>query len=209
MSQIATATGSPTITFAAPDITIGGAVSDGGVQIPAGSTVVGISGTTLQISNPVTGSAEEYITVYGGIPQRIPITDPFSNQTINVLFDQPAIVPIAVIAFVGTNTSLQDIITTVQTAIVNWSLGESTGDPGLKVGTNVSAFNIAGAIKEANAAIYVNEILISVLPAVPTDSATIDISPWQIAQIQTSSITVIQVWEAQQFRIFSAVIPYP
>lgn len=191
ISQATTASGSITITFDAPTLTYGGSVT--GANIPPGSIVKTIiDADTIQISNLVTGSGTNPITIYGGIPKSVPVTDPYSGQTISVLFDQPATIQIAVKVTAKANSSLQDIIGIIQTAVVNYANGLIENDAGLTVGTPVSCFDIAGAINITAPTIFVYKVETALLPLtnVPFSSDLIEILPYQKATIVINSVTV-------------------
>lgn len=194
LSAPATTSGTNTLTFAAPNLFVGGGVI--GTGIPTGSIITAVNPsnttpTTIQISNLVTSSGTETITVYGGIPEIIPVMDSFSGQVIDVMFDTPALIPIAVQVTVSSASSLQNIISVVQNAVVAYAAGNITGDPGLKVGVSVTPYNIAGAINAVEPSIFIEDVQLSFLPNVSFSHDTITIQPFQQATINLSSVFVV------------------
>lgn len=97
-----------------------------------------------------------------GIPQSIPITNPISGQTINVLFDTPSMVNISIIATVHAFTSIQNVTTAVQNAIIQYINGGIPNEAGWVVGASVSPFQLAGAINILVPGLFVQEIQIAV-----------------------------------------------
>lgn len=174
-----------------PTLYVGGGVS--GPYIPNGSVIIQkMSSTAIRISNLLTGfSSSETINVYGGAPQDIQITDPYSGQTVDVLFDNPSYVPIAVQVMVVTNSVIVDIVGTIQQAILDYATGNIAGDPGLKIGTDVSCFAIAGAISLRAPSIYVSSVKTSIFPISSYSSDSIPIEVFQRATIQLSGISVL------------------
>lgn len=118
------------------------------------------------------------------------ISVPFSGQLMTVLFDVAVAVPILVLVNIKILTSVQNATTAVQNAIIAYAAGQIDGVAGLTVGQNVSAFELSGAIMTVNPGIYVQSLFIAISPTSPTSPTEITISPYQIAQISSSSIIV-------------------
>lgn len=127
-----------------------------------------------------------------GNPKSIPVTDPFSGQTINVLFDRPDEIEIIVQATVSATTSVQNPQAAVVKAILDYAAGLLDGEPGLTVGTSVSSFELAGACNREAPGIFVHNMEIKKVGG-SFSSAEIAINLWEIAQILEGSITVIIV----------------
>lgn len=98
-----------------------------------------------------------------GIPIDQPITVPFSNQIIDVLFDRPSLVTISINVTIHAFTTVQDVVTAVQNAIIFYANGNIPGQPGFAVGQAVSPFVIAGAIMQQVQGIFVQEVEVGVL----------------------------------------------
>lgn len=119
------------------------------------------------------------------------VTVPFSNQVITVLFDRPDIIEIGVSVSVIVTQPVQDPVTTVQQAILNWAAGLVDGQDGLLVGSNVSPWEIGGAITTQYPGIYVQNLQIKNITALGSYQYTeITITPWQLAVIEQSAIVV-------------------
>lgn len=119
------------------------------------------------------------------------VTVPFSGQVIQVLFDRPDVIQIGVSVSVIVTQPVQDPITTVQQAILDYANGLINGLNGLVVGANVSPWEIGGAIAAQYPGIYVQDLRIKNITALGSYQYTeIAISPWQIAEIQQSAIVV-------------------
>lgn len=126
-----------------------------------------------------------------GIPVSVPVTQPFSGQVMDILFDRPTPVPILVRATVKANAAIQDPVNTVRNAILDYVAGNLAGEPGLKIGTPVSCFELAGAINIESPTIFVQNLEISLFSPVNYSNNTIPISIFQRASITPSAISVI------------------
>lgn len=98
-----------------------------------------------------------------GIPVFQNVTIPLSNQIIDVLFDRPSLVTISINVTVHAFTTVQDVVTAVQNAILFYASGNIAGQPGFSVGQAVSPFVIAGAIMQQVQGIFVQEVEVGVL----------------------------------------------
>lgn len=127
-----------------------------------------------------------------GSPKSIPVTDPYSGQVINVLFDRPDEIEILVQATVSATTSVQNPEQAVKQAILDYANGLLDGEPGLTVGTAVSCFELAGAVNREAPGIFVHNMETKVVSG-SFSNAEIPIALWEIAQILDGSITVIIV----------------
>jgi Baseplate J-like protein len=119
------------------------------------------------------------------------VTVPFSGQVIDVLFDRPDVIEIGVAVSVIVVQPIQDPVTTVQQAILNYASGLVTGLSGLIVGADVSPWEVGGAITSQHPGIYVQNLQIKNLTtASPYQYTEIVITPFEIATIQQASIVV-------------------
>ena len=142
-----------------------------GTGVPLYAVITGIlSSTSISISLNATVSSVESLTFNNSITY--PYVVPLSNQTINVLFDRPDIIQIGVELTVILNTPIQDYITTLTDAILNYAVGDVDGLAGLIVGGNVSPFEIAAAIGIQYPGAYVTNLLISKLTPVVMNGTT-------------------------------------
>lgn len=172
-----------------------------GPGIPVGASVLSLvtdtSVTMTVAATATTASTTVYfgdvINIYAGTPQGVPLTDPFSGQLVDVLFDTPAAVPIAVQVTAHANSSIRNVISVIQDAVVSYANGGIMNDPGLGVGVDVSCFAIAGAINISEPSIYIVSVKTSTIPVVSYSDAAITIQPFQQATIQASAISVVLV----------------
>jgi hypothetical protein len=112
-----------------------------------------------------------------------PVTQPYSGQIQNVLFDRPDIITIFVqITVIGT-PNIPNPIQAVQTAIINYA------NFMLGVGKPVSAFELAGAVTQGVPGIFVTSLTMNKTGGTPS-STEIAISPWQIASIIANNVVV-------------------
>lgn len=122
-------------------------------------------------------------------PQSITVIEPFSGQSMDVLFDLPDVIEIVVRATVSANSSIQNPTSAVTQAILDYAAGKLNGEAGLTVGTSVSCFELAGAITQESPGIFVHNLETKISGSFSNDE--ILINPWEIANIDPSSITVV------------------
>lgn len=122
------------------------------------------------------------------------LIEPASGQTYAVKFDRPADVGILVKV-----TSAGDSAAIIQ-AVLDYAAGliEITGSngaqssvPGFVVGSDVSPFEIAGAIMAENPGIFVNKVEISYSASISYTTNVLDIDINEIAVTQLSYISVV------------------
>jgi uncharacterized phage protein gp47/JayE len=119
------------------------------------------------------------------------VTVPFSGQVISVLFDRPDVIQIGVSISIIVQQPIQDPVTTVQQAILDYAAGLLDGFPGLIVGANVSPWELAGAVTTPYPGIYIQNLEIKNITASGSyQYEEITIDQWQIANIEQSAIVV-------------------
>ena len=119
------------------------------------------------------------------------VTVPFSGQVISVLFDRPDVIQIGVSISIIVQQPVQDPVTTVQQAILDYAAGLLDGFPGLIVGANVSPWELAGAVTTPYPGIYIQNLEIKNITASGSyQYEEITIDQWQIANIEQSAIVV-------------------
>lgn len=124
----------------------------------------------------------------------VTITDATSGQSYDINFQRPDEIQILVRVTVKAPASISDPSTVVVSSIVDYANGEMDGEDGLTVGTDVSPFEIGGAVNQTNPAIYVKKVEIAVADITPVyQTTTIDIGIDQVARIQSSAIQVIVI----------------
>lgn len=166
-----------------------------GITLVAHSIYVCVDGgTNADVAEALTNSKSMGANYNNGAsadPQSVDVTDPYSGQTVTVLFDRPDVVEISVQATVTAGSSVQDPTTAVKDAILAYQAGSIDGEDGLNVGTNVSAFELAGAVNIQSPGIYVTDMEIKKTDGGSFSNDTIDIELWEKANIEDTSITVL------------------
>ena len=157
---------------------------NGGLDLDVATAIQSKKSAGAAYNNGATGGGAN------GIPISQPVTVPYSGQVIDVLFDRPGIVQIGVEISVIVFQPVQDPVTTVQTAILNYANGLLSGLSGLVVGANVSPWEIGGAVTTQYPGIYVQSLQIKKIIGGSYAYTEIVIYPWQIAVIQQSAIVV-------------------
>lgn len=115
----------------------------------------------------------------------ISIIEPASGQSYGVQFDRPAIV-----SYLVRVTTTNGNAANIQQVILDWAAGNLNGFTGNVVGSNVSAFDIAGAINSVYPAYYLPNVEISLITPVAYQNSPIAIGLNQQAFTQLSYITV-------------------
>ncbi len=157
----------------------------------ANNVSAGTEGTESDIALALTKSKSAGAAYNNGpgINIMATIQEPTSGQYLTVLYDNPDPIPIYVTVNIRVVTPVQDPITAVTNAIIAYALGQINGIPGLNVGQNVSAFEIAGAIATQLPGIYIQSLYTST-SATPTTSTEIAIAVYEIATIPSGNIIV-------------------
>jgi len=129
-----------------------------------------------------------------GINISVPVTNPYSGQTINVLFDRPNLIPVLVAVTVVMNVATPNPTQVVNQAVLDYANGLIFNQVGFGVGVTVSSFALAAAINDEVPGLFVKTIYIAKASAPPpTSSDPIAINVYEMATIQDSSITVTVV----------------
>lgn len=123
----------------------------------------------------------------------INVPEPASGQEYLVKFERPT--PVAVVARVTikAGASLSDPISAVKDAVVTYASGGEAAEPGFTVGTDVSAFEIAGAVNRQYPAIFVVKCEVSLASSIAWSTDTLDLGLDEIATINASGVTVLTV----------------
>lgn len=121
----------------------------------------------------------------------VSVIDPFSGQTYPVRFERPT--PVLLYIRVTVRATPLDAESLVRNAIINYANGLNDGEPGFAVGEDVSPFELAGAINQAEPRLFVMKVEISTDGGTTytTNDAVIDIT--QVAAVTSNSISVVVV----------------
>lgn len=123
-------------------------------------------------------------------PQGVVVVDPYSGQSITVLFDIANPIQIAVLASVSASTSIQDPESAVKQAILEYAAGAIDGEPGFVIGAPVSCFELAGAVNIISPGIFVHNLQTKKVVGGSFANTEIPIEVFEIATIISSDITV-------------------
>jgi hypothetical protein len=141
-----------------------------GVAMNANSIYCCIDGTNQEAIAATLTATKSAGCAYTNGASQTPIskdyTVPLSGQVIDVLWDAPDIISIGVEITVYLYTPVQDYVTTVTNAILNYAAGGVNGLQGLVVGHDVSPFEISAAVGIQYPGVYVINCLISNLTQV-------------------------------------------
>lgn len=167
----------------------------GMTQVIDGVTMVGHSiyvcvdgGTDNDIANTLNRQKTAGASYNGNVS--VTVTDQFSGQTTNVLFDRPTLIDIFVQVTIKQNFAVADPVAVVIAAILAYENGLLNNEQGLTVGTSVSPFELSGAINVFSPGIFVSLVQIS-LDGITYTTNVIPIEIFQKASIVADNIQVI------------------
>lgn len=120
----------------------------------------------------------------------VAVTEPLSGQLYNVTFGRPQLVPIKAKVTVRSGSSLLDPQTVVRDAILGLFNGLVTGEDRIGVGSDVSPFEMSGAITAYAPGLFVSLVEVALVSSPTYGTASIPINIWQMATITASSIQV-------------------
>lgn len=118
----------------------------------------------------------------------ITLTDPDSGQPYLVQFDRPTYINPTLKITVRQNGDPQNPVTQIPSSIAKWARGELPGDEGLKLGVDLNAFEVAGAILFYNPRYFVTNVEISLSGSVV---ANIPAALWERIIIPETAVTVV------------------
>jgi uncharacterized phage protein gp47/JayE len=121
------------------------------------------------------------------------VVEPNSGQAYPVKFDRPTVKEVLVRVSVRQGTSTADPQIAVRDAVMAYVNGEVPGERGFVVGGPVSPFEIAGGISFALPGMFVSKVEVSHLTPVSWQTTELAIAINEVAQTQSSSITVIEL----------------
>jgi hypothetical protein len=203
---------------AAYDVQIGAAYTDTAVNLNAAIMASGTEGVeyfagtlkNLTVTSTETGAV---VTLAGGrygtvlcsdtatnvasavtkVPLTVvqSVTDPSYGVAYPVTFNRPeelrTVVDISVRSGSYSGTDLE---TAVKNAIVSWSIGDVSQVDGLKIGIDVSPYEIASAVTILVPAPYVTECKIQWYGVGSLAATTLEVESFQVARVASADITV-------------------
>lgn len=172
------------------------AITYDGITIPAHSICVVIDGGSdqeiAQALFEVKTGGTGYTAIAGqSVTQTV--TDGAYNVPYDVTFNRPAYISFAVnIQVKNVNYTGSDLVSDVKNAIIKWSEGLVNGVDGLKIGQNVSPFEISAAVSDEIPEIYVKNCEIGLVGGSMSTSELV-FTVAQVGQITQENITVTVV----------------
>lgn len=195
------------------------------VENNTGQTATPINGVTFTENNAmwacVSGSASDtavanalYAAHQGGCPwdygaagqgtqvqapNGVQVNDPVTGLPYYVKFSRTALLDVYVAVTIKQQSSVADPTVAVQQAMVNYASGQEQGEPGLVVGANISAFEMAGAVARQLPGMYIKACSVAAVPAgspAPAPGAYVSefaVSPWQQGQLALNNVAVTVV----------------
>lgn len=124
----------------------------------------------------------------------ISVTDPWSGQVYDVKFDRPTYQYPSIRVYVRQGQSQLNPVTVIPKAVVDWAEGKIPGDSGLTIGTDVSAYEVAGAINYYAPGFFVRKVEIYGSGVLYPDGYPINLL--QRAIIESSAVTVVMETDA-------------
>lgn len=119
------------------------------------------------------------------------VIDPSYGTSYEVKFARPELVNIVVqISVAQQNYTGTDLTSAVQNAIIAWAQGDIAGVDGVKIGGNVSPFEIAAAVSTVIPEIFITNVLVGIQNGAAPAATTISLDDVQKANITQSNITV-------------------
>ncbi len=118
------------------------------------------------------------------------LVEPASGQIYEVKFDRP--IERTFLARVTAKASTLNIQTIIPAAIALYGAGELEGEAGLVVGSDVSAFELAGAINQVEPRIFVTKVELSE-DGITWSTADVPIAINEVARLPESAVSVLIV----------------
>lgn len=116
------------------------------------------------------------------------VIEPASGQPYEVRFARPD--EVAILVRVTTTNGDE---ASIKSALLAYAAGEIDGEIGFRVGTDVSPFELAGAISIQYPGIFINKVEVSYASVVSYTTDVLEIDVNEIATLQASGITVVIV----------------
>lgn len=118
----------------------------------------------------------------------VPTQQPFSGQVIPVQFDRPG--EIQVFVRFTVRPGALDVQSIIPNTIIAYRDGELPGDRGFTVGTDVSPFELSGALHQVAPSIFVLKVELSTDGGASWSTNSVPVAINQVARITRSSVLV-------------------
>lgn len=119
----------------------------------------------------------------------VPTPQPLSGQVIQVQFDRPG--EIQVFVRFTVRPSPLDVQNIIPDTIIAYRDGELPGDRGFTVGTDVSPFELSGALHQVAPSIFVTKVELSTNGGVSWNTNSVPVALNQVARVTRSSVLVV------------------
>lgn len=146
-------------------------------------------GTDLDVATAILNNKSLGAGYNGGTT--VPVVEPASGQTYDVTFDRPTAIPIKARVTIKSGTYLVDPVTAIVNSILAYANGDLSSEPGFTVGSDISTFELSGAINRAYPEIFVKKVEITTIAADSYSTALIPIEIDEIATITSGTIFVV------------------
>lgn len=162
-----------------------GTLTINGISMTSHSIYVCVNGgSDLDVASALLENKSSGASWIGGTT--VTIVEPASGQPYDVKFDRPD--EIGILIKVTSPNGVED---NIKTAILAYVSGQISGDAGWQVGTDVSPWEIAGAINILYPGTFINKVEVSYSASVSYTTNVLAIAVNEIAVTDSSSITVI------------------
>ena len=121
----------------------------------------------------------------------VSVVDSASGQAYSVKFDRPTAVPVQARVTVRNIGAVTNVPATVRSAVLAYAAGEVDGEAGFTVGSDVSPFELAGAVNIQAPGLFVTKLEVSYVSTTSWVTTSLDIALNEIATITEGAIEVI------------------
>lgn len=162
-----------------------------GILIPAHSIYVAVNGGLDENVARVILNKKSNGCGYTG-NTTVPVLDENSGQSFDVKFQRPTQVLIQARVTVK-KSARSSIVTDIRYAIEQYAQGLAAGTDGLNIGTQVSPYEIAGAINILLPGVTVLNVEIGTAAGGVYGAATVPMSVWELPVLNSNLVTVVAV----------------
>lgn len=121
----------------------------------------------------------------------VPVIEPASGQTFDITFDRPTLIPILAKVTISSSYTVSDPTDVIVSALLSYINGDLNGETGFTVGTDVSPFELGGAVSILSPTIFVRKVECSLASPISYSTDIIPIGVNQKATATADSISVV------------------
>lgn len=119
------------------------------------------------------------------------VLDPISGTSYEVKFARPRLVNLVVeITVARQDYAGSDLETDIKKAIADWATGENSEVDGIKIGKDVSPFEISAAVSNSIPEIFIRDCKIGIVDGEPAEASVITMDEADKGVIESANITV-------------------